>query len=49
MTYGIKDLEVDIRIFLHNQSFPPGEGWRHHVKKHKLPELDDPEVSLYCD
>jgi hypothetical protein len=49
MTYGMKDLEVDIRIFLHNQSFPPGEGWRHRVKKRKLPELDDPEVSLYCD
>ena len=26
MTYGMKDLEVDIRIFLHNQSFPPEEG-----------------------
>ena len=42
--FELKDLEIDIRIFLHNQSFPPGEGWRHHVKKRKLPELYNPKV-----
>ena len=46
--YELKDLEVDLRIFLHNQSFSPGEGWRHRVKKRNLPELDNPQVSLHC-
>ena len=45
--FELKALEIDLRTFLHNQSFPPGEGWRHRVKKRKLPELDNPQVSLH--
>jgi len=44
--YKLKDLEIDLRIFLHNQSFPSGEGWRHRVKKRNLPELDNRQVCL---
>jgi len=46
--YSLKNLEVDLRIFLHNQLFQPGEGWRHRVKKRNLPELDNSQVSLHC-
>jgi len=46
--YELNNLEVDLRIFLHNNLFTPGEGWRHRVKKRKLPELDNPQVSLHC-
>jgi hypothetical protein len=42
--YAIKGLEADLRTFLHNRMFPSGEGWRHRVKKRKLPELENTQV-----
>ena len=42
--YKLKCLEIDLCTFLHNQRFPPGEGWRHRVKRRKLPKLTSPQV-----
>jgi hypothetical protein len=44
--YQLNDLEVDLRIFLHNGMYPEGEGRRHRVKKRNLPKLDNIEVSF---
>ena len=44
--YELNDLEVDLRIFLHNGMYPEGEGRRHRVKKRNLPKLDNIEVSF---
>jgi len=43
--HSVKDLELCIRNFLHNRLFPDGEGSRHRVKKSKLPELENQQVS----
>lgn len=45
---GLGDLEVDLRIFLHNCMYPDGEGRRHRVKKRNLPELDNIQVFHFC-
>lgn len=47
--FHIKDLELCIRNFLHNQLYPEGEGNRHRVKKRKLPEINNPTVCMVSD
>src|SRR3954463_4726575 len=44
--YSLNDLELSLRIFLHNRLYMDGEGIYHRVKKHKLPELDDSQVNI---
>src|SRR4051812_48523969 len=49
--YLLIDLELYLRTFLHNRLYLDGEGVHHRVKKRKLPELDDPQVTvvkIYC-
>src|SRR4051812_48152634 len=45
--YSLNDLELYLRIFLHNRLYLDGEGIHHRVKKRKLPELDDTQVKIY--
>jgi hypothetical protein len=44
--YGVKNLKLCIRNFLHNKLFPDGEGSRHRVKKRNLPELESLQVFI---
>ena len=48
--YFLNDLELYLRIFLHNRLYLDREGIHHRVKKRKLPELDDTQVKIIiCD
>ena len=44
--YLLNDLELSLRIFLHNRLYMDGKGIYHRVKKRKLPELNDSQVNI---
>src|SRR5438270_5572711 len=44
--YALNDLELYLRIFFHNRLYANGEGIHHRVKKRKLPELDNSQVTI---
>ena len=45
--YGIRDLSYCIQAYIHNCSYPKGDGNRHRVKRQNLPTLDNSQVFIF--
>ena len=46
--YRLQGLEHGVRAYLHDCSFPEGDGRKHQVRMQNLPQIQNPQVGILC-